>query len=306
MTLVISNCSKRKRAPLDPTLHAAALVKDSADAVATAWAERLLAANSTTAAKDLYAGRAFNEAARTASSLGANLAIVSAGLGLVDGPTLAPGYSLTTAGRDPDNILAKTGGSASEWWMSLQARSPFHSTAIEEEEGLILAALSSSYVAMIADEWSLWPLERKARLRLFTKEEPQGVSSDLRKAWMPYDDRLDALGNGHAGTQSDFAQRALRHFAATVGDRGALEADRAAVLRSLEGLKPREVPTRTRSTDDEIKTLIQAEWETVGGRSGAMLRRLRDTLEVACEQGRFKGLFGQVAKEREGARDEGT
>lgn len=302
MTLIISNCSKRKRAPLDPTLRAGVLAKDSADAVATAWGERLKAATSTTAAEDLYAGRAFNEAASTASILGARLAIVSAGLGLVDGATLAPGYSLTTARRDPDNILAKTGGSASEWWMSLQARSPYRSTAIQEEGGLILAALSSSYVAMIADEWSLWPVERKARLRLFTKEEPQGVSSDLRKTWMPYDDRLDALGNGHAGTQSDFAQRALRHFATTVGDTGALEDDRAAVLRSLQGLKPREVPTRTRSTDDQIKNLIQADWETVGGRSGAMLRHLRDTLGVACEQGRFKGLFGQVAREREGAR----
>lgn len=302
MTLVISNCSKRKRAPLDPTLHAGALPKASAPAVAAVWGERLLAATPTTPAKDLYAGRAFQDAATTASVLGARLAIVSAGLGLVDGSTPLPCYSLTTVRGDRDDILAKTGGSASEWWMSVQAHSPFHSAAIEEEDGLILAALSSSYVAMIADEWSRWPAERMARLRLFTKEEPQGVYDELRAAWLPYDDRLDSLGNGHEGTQGDFAQRALRHFATTVGDRGELEYDRAVVLRSLEGLKPRQVPTRTRITDDEIKDLIRAEWEAVGGRSGAMLRHLRDRLGVACEQGRFKGLFGQVSSEREGAR----
>lgn len=302
MTLIISNCSKRKRGSVDPSLHAAALAVGSAASVAAEWGERLRTADPATLAKDLYAGRAFNDATSTAAALGARLAIVSAGLGLVDGSTLAPCYSLTTARRDPDNILTKTDSSASEWWMSLQAHSPFHSTAVEEEDGLILAALSSSYVAMIADEWSRWPAERKARLRLFTKEEPRGLCDELRAAWMPYDDRLDALGNGHAGTQGDFAQRALRHFATTVGDRGELESDRAAVLRSLEGLKPREVPTRTRSTDDEIKDLIRANWETVGGRSGAMLRHLRDHLGVACEQGRFKGLFGQVSREREGAR----
>lgn len=146
MTLIISNCSKRKRAPLDPTLRAGGLAKDSVDAVATAWGERLKAATSTTAAEDLYAGRAFNEAASTASILGARLAIVSAGLGLVDGATLAPGYSLTTARRDPDNILAKTGGSASEWWMSLQARSPYRSTAIEEEGGRLHVSLEQGLV----------------------------------------------------------------------------------------------------------------------------------------------------------------
>lgn len=301
MTLVISNCSKRKRAPLDPQLHAGALATGSAASVAIAWGKRLRVAHPTTLAKDLYAGRAFHEAAFTANTLGARLAIVSAGLGLVDGAVSVPCYSLTTARRDQDDILAKTGSSASEWWASLQVQSPFHTASVDEEEGLILAALSSSYIAMVADEWAQWPAERKARLRLFTKEEPQGVADDLRKAWMPYDDRLDAIGNGHAGTQSDFAQRALRHFATTIFDNGALEQDRAAVQLSLQGLKAREVPTRTRSTDDEIQALINAEWDAVDGRSGAMLRRLRDTLGVACEQRRFKRLFGLAAAEAKGS-----
>lgn len=298
MTIVISNCSKRKRFPAASALHARELTIGSMDRVAVSWSDRLQAAESATIAKDLYAGRAFHEAAQAAIELGARLAIVSAGLGLVDGAVLVPGYSLTTARRDPDNILLKTGGSAAEWWAALQAHSPFHTTAVEEEDGLILAALSSSYLAMVADEWARWPVDRIMRLRLFTKEVPQGVSEGLRKAWMPYDDRLDALGNGHAGTQSDFAQRALRHFATTIGDRGALEQDRLAVESSLRGLQTRQVPKRTRTTDEDILAVISAEWEAVEGRSGQMLRHLRDIVGVACEQGRFKELFGQVAAEK--------
>lgn len=298
MTLIITNCSKRKRAPLDPALHAGALMKGSTTAVAAAWGERLLAASPTTAAKDLYAGRAFREAATTARVLSARIAIVSAGLGVVDGATPVPSYSLTTARRDPDDILAKTGSTAAEWWVSLQAHSPFHSTSIDEEEGLILAALSSSYFAMVVDGWVLWPAERKVRLRLFTKEEPQGVADDLRKAWMPYDDRLDTVGDGHAGTQSDFAQRALRHFAITIGDKGRLDHDRAAVLDSLDGLDARQVPVRARHSDDDLRALITNQWDVVRGRSGAMLRHLRDDLGVACEQSRFKRLFGLVVEDR--------
>lgn len=300
MTLVITNCSKRKRAPLDPTLHAGDLEAGPTESVAYDWSERLRAAKPVGAAGDLYAGRAFVEASRAAAALGGSLAIVSAGLGLVHATIAVPAYSLTTVHRDPDNILRKVDGVAPEWWAALQTRSPFGSAAIQSEQGLILAALSSSYLTMIADDWANWPAERLARLRLFTKERPRGVADGLTKAWMPYDDRLDAI-SGYAGTQGDFAQRAMRHFARTIGDQGALDQDRDAVRRSLEGLTARQVPARVRHTNEEIKALIGAHWETVAGRSGAMLRHLRDTLGVACEQGRFKGLFAEVAMERGGA-----
>lgn len=298
MALVITNCGKRKRVSVHPTLHAADLASGSTDAVASDWSRRLNAAEPVTAAADLYAGRAFVEAVRTAQSLSAPMAVVSAGLGLIDGQTRVPSYSLTTVPRDPDSILSRIDAPGPHWWASIQARTPFHSKAPETESGLILAALSSGYVSMVAHEWANWPAERLARLRLFTKESPAGMPEALASAWMPYDDRLDALGNGYAGTQGDFAQRAMRHFANTIPDEGDLEADRAAVLRSLEGLTPRQVPTRTRHTDEEIKTMIGTHWDAVAGRSGAMLRQLRDTLGVACEQKRFKSLFGDVAAER--------
>lgn len=299
VTLVISSCSKRKRGRVDPALRAGALPECATASVAIAWGERLRAAAATTQAKELYAGRAFNEAACAAKRLGARLAIVSAGLGLVDGSTLSPVYSLTTARRDPDNILLKTGGTASQWWMALQAQSPYRSTAVGEEAGLILAALPSSYIDMVAEEWSQWPEDRKARLRLFSKEAPQGNAAGLLQAWMPYDDRLDAVGSGHAGTQGDFAQRALRHFAETMEIQGGLDQHRTAVERSLEGLTKRIVPVRLRRSDSELRALILAEWGAVEGRSAAMLRHFRDTLGIACEQSRFKDLFNAIAYQKD-------
>ncbi len=298
MALVITNCGKRKRVPVDPTLHAAKLASASSDTVASDWSQRLTTAEPTTPVEHLYAGRAFYEAVRTAKALSAPLAVVSAGLGLVDGRTRVPSYSLTTVARDPDNILNRTGSLGPEWWSVIRARSPFHSTAPEREDGVILAALSSGYLSMVAPEWADWPRERLARLRLFTKALPASLPDALAEAWMPYDDRLEALGNGHAGTLGDFAPRAMRHFAENIFGEGDQASDRAAVLESLEGLTPPNIPTRTRHTDEEIKVMIGTHWDLLEGRSAAMLRHLRDTLGVACEQKRFQGLFAEVAGAR--------
>lgn len=298
MTLIISNCSKRKRVPADPTLHARELTSGTSDAVAEAWILRLQAATPSMSASALYSGRAFFEARRTAFDLGASLAIVSAGFGLVAGEASVPSYSLTTARRDPDDILMKTKGTPADWWIALKSRSPFHCPAVEAETGPILAALSSSYLALLAKDWDQWPTERQARLRLFTKEEPVGLSVGLRRAWMPYDDRLDVAADGLAGTQGDFAQRALRHFATVIGVGGDLSADRDAVLDALEGLSAPQIPVRQRLSDEEIKALIDRDWDTVAGRSGAMLRRVRRVLGVACEQSRFKDLFKSVQARR--------
>jgi hypothetical protein len=294
-------CSKRKRAPVDPALQAESLDRGSASAVAAAWGQRLRSAPATIKAGDLYGGRGFVEAKLAASHLGAPLSIVSAGLGLVDATTDVPSYCLTTAPRDRANILSKTGGPSSEWWAQLQNASPYWSRSTESETGLMLAALSAGYVAMVSEEWSRWPADRLARLRLFTKEKPSGAAEALLASWMPYDDRLDAAGGDLAGTDGDFAQRALRHFAATLGGSSSAAEDRASVARSLEGLSVRTRPRRPRLSDEAVMGLIHEHWTAVDGRSGAMLRHLRRSLGFGCEQGRFKVLFHSAAAQRAGS-----
>lgn len=298
MTLVIVMCSKRKRAEADSALFARDLDADDTRAVATAWGDRLARASAQVPAGDLYAGRGFLEARRAAAHLNADLAVVSAGLGLVEATTLAPSYSLTTAPRDADSVLDKTEGSAAAWWGALQAASPFSSSAPARESGLILAGLSAPYLSMVADEWSAWPAERLSRLRIFSKERPSGAAEALAPSWMPYDDRLNAAGLDLAGTQGDFAQRALRHFATALGGSSNAVADHDKVLSALDGLEAPARPVRPRLTNEAVLQLINAHWETVDGRSGAMLRYLRDTLGFGCEQSRFKNLFKQAAAAR--------
>ncbi|WP_292071318.1 hypothetical protein [Brevundimonas sp. UBA7534] len=300
VSLVIVMCSKRKRAVADPLLIAGDLPVGDSKAVAADWGRRLRQAAPAVKAGDLYAGRGFSEATRAAAHLEARLAIVSAGLGLVDAGTIVPAYSLTTVPRDPDNILGKIGGSAREWWKDLQSVSPYQSDALARDTGPILAALSAGYLAMVADEWSRWPRERLARLRIFSKEKPSSAAAALLPAWMPYDDRLDFAGPNLEGTQGDFAQRALRHFATSLRSTASAQTDSDSVRVALDGLSPRPRPVRIRRTDDEVIELIHAHWDHVDGRSGLMLRHLRDTLGFACEQGRFKTLFHKAAASQRG------
>ncbi|QYC11497.1 hypothetical protein [Brevundimonas nasdae] len=274
------------------------MAQGTASDVATSWSERLAVAPAAQTVGDLYGGRGFTEARRAADHVSGRLAIISAGLGLVDSETKAPAYSLTTARGDADDIRLKTGGGRSEWWAAIQAASPFAAQAPMLGDGLILAAVSSAYLEMVAAEWSAWPASDRARLRLFSKEAPQGAGAILSDAWMPYDDRLDAVRGDLAGTQGDFAQRALRHFATEIAQTGSPYEDAAQVSKALHGLSAREVPVRRRMTDDELKQVIRENWAAANGQSTIMLRRLRDTLGLACEQGRFQGLFHAVKAER--------
>ncbi|WP_372784816.1 hypothetical protein [Phenylobacterium sp.] len=296
---VITMCSNRKRGDPAADLSAAGLARGTADAVAAVWGRRLVQAPCALTARQLYGGRGFREAEAAAEAQGGAFLVVSAGLGLVAADAAVPAYGLTLLASHADGILGKIDDDeASAWWRALTSVSPFHSPDIPGR-GLILAALSAPYMAMVADDWAGWPAERFARLRVFSKSPPVGAAAALAPAWMPYDDRLDAIGPGHAGTQADFAQRALRHFAVTftTSSRGA-PSDAAAVRAGLQGLTERERPERKRLDDADLLALISAEWDAAGGRSGAMLRRLRDDLHIACEQSRLKTLFKTVAASR--------
>ena len=296
---VITICSNRKRRLPAAGMSASLLEAGTAEAVAADWARRLAKAPRSLMARELYIGRGFREAEAASEAQGGPFLVVSAGLGLVSADATVPAYGLTLLASHEDGILGKIEADASAWWRALSATSPFHGANIPDR-GLILAALSAPYLDMVAEDWAAWPSDRFARLRIFSKTRPRGAATKLAPAWMPYDDRLDAIGPAHAGTQSDFAQRALRHFATTLQVTSGDAAAHAATVRAaLEGLAPRELPARKRMDDDSLMALIAAEWDAVDGRSGAMLRRLRDDLHIACEQSRLKDLFQRVADARQ-------
>lgn len=293
---VITTCTNRKRLGAALSISAADLPAGSTRAVAVEWSRRVSASPRVALARKLYGGRAFRDADMASSGLGGGLWIVSAGLGLIDADTAAPAYGLTSVRGHPDCVLGKIDGGAADWWAALTQHSPVH-VDIPGGDGPILAALSAPYLAMIGPEWATWPESQLKRLRIFSKTSPAGR---LAAAWMPYDDRLDSTGLDRAGTQSDFAQRALRHFAETFGEgTGHAKDDAVLVSNALSGLRARLVPERKRMDDEALLVLIDAEWDSVGGRSSRMLRRLRDELGVACEQTRWKLLFQKVAQARD-------
>ena len=290
--IVITTCANRKRVRPSARLVGSVLAAGKPDKTARVWGDNLRRSGVACAATELYLGRAFREAERAADSLEAQFFVVSAGLGLVRGDRPVPSYSLTLAQTSPDSILAKTGSEASIWWQHLKANSIFHQD-LPPARGLILAALSQPYLEMIGEELSGWHKERRSRLRLFIKQDPSRTFPRLSDQWMPYDDRLDLLGEDYAGTQGDFAQRAMRHFAEHFARKpGEAERHAAQVQKSLAGLVLRERQVRNRITDEEILAHINRDWDKADGRSARMLRHLRDELNLACEQSRFKRLFG--------------
>ena len=297
---VITNCTNRKLFPVTPLLRAVELGSGEARTVCQEWFERVAKAPFVASAKGLYAGRTFREAELASNLLDARLMVVSAGLGLVDGCTQVPSYSLTLMGPAEDAVLPKMGGRSAEWWSALSALSPFNSSV--NDGGLILAALSGPYLEMVAANWSEWPTTQLSRLRLFTKEAPANLANRLRSQCMPYDDRLDQIPGGYAGTQSDFAQRALRHFAERfVQLPGDATTHAKHVADLMSSYTPTMRPDRPKKLDAEIVELILRDWDLVDGRSGEMLKHLRRHVGVACEQGRFKTLFKSAATLRQGA-----
>lgn len=299
--VVITACTHRKRAAASSELAARTLPQGELEAICAEWLRRLRSSSaSRLRLVDLYCGRAFREAEAAARRLDASFLVVSAGLGLADENASAPGYDLTLSQDSRDCILRRIDARASDWWRALNGASPFAVSAFDKG-GLVLAALSRPYLEMVAEEWAAWPRDRLSRLRIFCKDPPADLPVALRAQWMPYDKRFNSMV-GYAGTDGDFAQRALGHFAEHfAGSAGSASDHAVAVRTALAPYTAPPRPKRERRSDEELLALIEQEWDAVEGRSGAMLRRLRRELDVACEQGRFKTLFHRAAAQRRGA-----
>jgi hypothetical protein len=272
------------------------------------WAAHLEGAKGLEQASDLYAGRGFLEAKKAVGFDTSRLWIISAGLGLINGGQWVPPYDLTLAPNSKNSVQNKIGKGVKkkvEWWQALEGEFSF-SRALKEivedkPEAIFVMALSESYFSMLLDSIESLSGSACERLRIITSSSISLEGNKFGEVIIPYNEKLDGPDSESKGTKADFYQRAARHFIDSIlveNPAGSGVQHKKQVASLMEGMRSPQRPTREKLPDEQVISLIEKNWEMVGGRSAEMLRYLRDKEQIACEQGRFARLFKHVKEEK--------
>ena len=305
-TILITTCTNRKRALVPPSLQASSLDQGPQDDVFREWRTRLAQNPSVDKASSIYCGRAFREAVKACEELSAPLWIISAGLGLLLEEQEIPAYSLTINPSGPDSILKKIQGdrfSPGRWWEEINllrgSSRPISRLVEDNPNALLLIAFSQSYARLVQADLLSLSDQHLRRVRLIGLALKPLLDPRLQDLVMPYDERFDGPDGSNIGTRSDFAQRAMRHFATELlPDSGRNEPQLHArlVMEFLSARTYRAIPVRKRLSDQEIIDLIIHDWPICGGNCSNMLRAIRQH-GVACEQSRFQKLYKSAKSE---------
>lgn len=294
-------CGSRKTIRPASEASAVSLPRQPQNSLETAWLERLSALPAAMRASQLYSGRGFFLARRASEVAGAQLFVISAGLGLVDANVCIPSYGLTVAGRGPEAIADRSESRFDPvaWWRAVSA-GPYATplpTIFEIAQGApVVVALTQPYACMCAPAFDALSAQAISQLRLVGARLETVLPERLQSQILPYDDRFEAV---LPGTQSDFPQRAAYHFTSKCLAEipgGSIRDHKAWVTRVLASKTAPKREKRPRMNDDEIVNLIQRRLQTDKG-IARLLRLVRDEEGVACEQARFSRLY-RLAIER--------
>lgn len=258
-------------------------------------------------AYELYVGRGFHEALACKTLTKGRLFIVSAGLGLIEDQTKIPTYDLTIA-KSSANVANRVVGedfSQRHWWSAVSDQG-FNKDGISglirrNTASLFCISLPSTYLEMVMDDLGAIPIDLIGNVRIFSSEEGRRLLPEkLMHTWMPYDGRLDGADSPIPGTKADFSQRAMHHFLQHVAPRGGNDSqqDSELVLECLKSMNHPRQPNRIRMTDTEIVSVMNRDFDVVGGTASKMLTHLRRGLGIACEQSRFAQLFRDLKTKR--------
>uniref|UniRef100_E1T3X4 DUF6884 domain-containing protein n=1 Tax=Burkholderia sp. (strain CCGE1003) TaxID=640512 RepID=E1T3X4_BURSG len=302
-TIVVTNCTNRKRVGDDAVVLSAANMVGSLPSLAARWGSAITKSHSSGQAQDIYMGRAFSEARQVTAMLGGTLYVISAGLGVVSAQDEIPSYNLTVAegSNSLKPLLAQLGKQPSDWWAALIAelgkQRSVRAMLERNADALALFALPGSYIALIAEDLASLTQEQLGRIRIITSDHGRSLLPEqAHHVVLPYDERLE--GSSYAGTRTDFPQRALRHFVEVLsGQQLAIDDAKAAVTAAMCAFKKPIIPVRERKTDSEILMLLRKNWHRFDGASTRLLRYLRDDALVACEQSRFRNLWNRLQQD---------
>lgn len=303
-TILVTSCTNRKKATSEVVrLHPSDKAK-TVELLAKLWVARVNAAQHREPVNTLYQGRAFSEAKRSACAAQAPLFVVSAGHGIVNCDELLPSYDLTVAPSSDNQLhsmLHRMNKTGTDWWQVLtksfaEPRSLaalFNNHALEN--CIVLLAIPSTYLSMLHEDLMSLKDEHISRLRIITSEFGAArLTGRLREMVLPYDERLEGNAS-YAGTRSDFAQRALRHFVEELhGHELPFATAHERVTSAMKALTKRNLPIRKKKSDESIEELLLQNWHRCRGSQSGLLRWLRDDQRVSCEQGRFRVLWQRV------------
>lgn len=281
--LVIGCCSASKA--VDATLLVAELPIGHIEDIAERWLASLSGTEPGIAAADLYTGRCFKYTKAAAACLKADLGILSAGLGYVDGARAIPSYNLAAA-PGPASIARHVHDfDPRRWWDRIAVgRYSSNPIAAIEHRPLILLALTKNYARMagrLLDALAARP----DGVRIFGAGAASYVPGALVRCVMPYDQRMLPRG-----TRGDFAGRALLAHARLLRERSlhlCLQQEREAVVVAMARGKTPDTAARTKLSDAAIAREIKP-WLQVEPRISRthLVRRLRDQCGIACSDAR--------------------
>lgn len=246
------------------------------------------------AADSVYGGRAYRTAAVAACKIGADVGIISAGLGYVRREAEIPGYDLTVRPTGPGSVRQRIKGpfDHARWWAEVQKGHFSGQLSVDiMNRPLVLAALSADYARMVAEDLVAFSKAAPEALRIFGLSVGKALPAALERFILPYDIRF-------AGLRQDFAQRALRHFVDHIlPNSDSLREQRSLVQSAMENAdSPAPKPSRRRGDDETLKACIAA--VITGGKTrSAVLQQLRAD-GWSCEQRRFTRLYESVVAAR--------
>lgn len=294
--LVVTTCSASKRFAAD--VRVGALSSGPQQTVEADWLALVSGAKPAGPAVEVYRGRAFGLALRAARAIGADVGIVSAGLGYITGASEIPSYDITLQGRSAGSVRTRVNGSfdSAGWWNAVRLGPFATGFAVDAaDRPLVLACVSRPYAEMFGSEL-LEAVGDPRNVRIFGLNVASALPERLRPAALPYDERLSSVGM--TGTRVDFAQRALLHYVGSILPAGEpLGVERKMVAAALSDVRAVPAPLRTRLSDEAIRERIRALVGEFGPKRTRILAHLRAVEMISCEQSRFGSLFESIERE---------
>jgi hypothetical protein len=302
--VIVTNCSARKTATAVSALRARSLPRGTPRELAVAWRNRVRGADGRVRVHQLYSGRNFSIAQEVAQARGAELRVLSAGMGLIKPSAAVPPYDLTISKGKRDCILGRAPRrqlfSAQQWWQAIRTGkpsiSPFARLLAAHPRALLAIAVTRPYLKMVAGELGRLHPDARKRVRIVGLTEARIVPEILRPCVMPYDSRLNDETSSLRGTAFDFPSRALAHFARL------LESDRHIQSPALHARRVRQSLAHRAAPIAEVRVRINAATlgrtiralKVKGLSRTAALEYMRCDLGLACEQRRFAAAWAST------------